>query len=245
MKILVISDIHANLPALNAVLEKESDADRIICAGDLVNYGYHPHEVIEIFRRTEIGTVCGNHDLEIIRNATLKRGERAVGFTKFTVEQMTGEDIEYLASLPRSLNFEADGVNYCVRHAYNTIERKNQFLLSLIGKDSLRAFDTRWKKYSNAPNAEKKCFILGHSHNACIFSLSDDRSVYNPGTLYYLKGRDERAYRAASYMVINDGIPEIRHCDYDNSENARLDRETNRFGASYYLNHLHGKQDDK
>ncbi len=233
MKILVISDVHANIFALDAVLKKEKDADKIICAGDLVNYGYFPHEVIERFKELDIPTVCGNHDLEIVRNATLKSGERAIGFTKFTVENVTKEDVEYLASLPRTIDFEADGITYCVRHAYNTIERKNQFLLSLIKKDSLRAFDTRWKRFSAFPDARQKCFILGHSHYASVFHLTDDRFVYNPGTLYYLKGPDQRDYQAATYMVIEDGIPVFKHCDYDNSVNARFDRETDRFGSSW------------
>ena len=233
MKILVISDVHANIYALNAVLEKESDADRIICAGDLVNYGYFPHEVIETFKKLNIPTVCGNHDLEIVRNATLKSGEKAIGFTKFTVEHVTDEDVKYLASLPRTLDFEADGITYCVRHAYNTIERKNQFLLSVIKRDSLRAFDSRWSRFSAYPDAETKCFIIGHSHYASIFHLSHDRFVYNPGTLYYGKGPDQRDYQQSTYLVIEDGIPVFRHCDYDNSVNARLDKETDRFGSSW------------
>lgn len=233
MKILVISDVHANIYALNAVLEEEADADKIICAGDLVNYGYFPHEVIETFRKLKIPTVCGNHDLEIVRNATLKSGERAIGFTKFTVGKLDKKDIEYLASLPRTLDFEADGITYCVRHAYNTIERKNQFLLSVINRDSLRAFDERWKRYSSFPGADKKCFILGHSHYASIFHLADDRFVYNPGTLYYGKGPDQRDYQSSTYLIIENGVPYFKHCDYDNTENARLDKETDRFGSSW------------
>ncbi len=233
MKILVISDVHANIFALDAVLKKEADADKIICAGDLVNYGYFPHEVIERFRELEIISVCGNHDLEIVRNATLKSGRRAIGFTKFTVENVTKEDVKYLASLPRTINFEADGVTYCVRHAYNTVERKNQFLLSVINRDSLRAFDSRWMRFSSYPDAAQKCFIIGHSHYASVFHLAHDRFVYNPGTLYYGKGPDQRDYQAATYMVINDGIPVFRHCDYDASVNLALDKKTDRFGSSW------------
>ena len=233
MKILVISDVHANIYALNAVLEKEADADKIICAGDLVNYGYFPHEVIETFKKLKIPTVCGNHDLEIVRNATLKSGKKAIGFTKFTVEKLGKKDIDYLASLPRTLDFEADGITYCVRHAYNTIERKNQFLLSVINRDSLRAFDERWKRYSAFPDAAKKCFILGHSHYASVFHLAQDRFVCNPGTLYYSKGPDQRDYQSSTYMIIEDGVPYFGHCDYDNTENARLDKQTDRFGSSW------------
>jgi hypothetical protein len=46
MKLLVVSDIHANWPALRAILEAEPDTDRAVCLGDLVNYGPHPAECV-------------------------------------------------------------------------------------------------------------------------------------------------------------------------------------------------------
>jgi len=51
MKILVMSDVHGNLEALRAVLDKESDADEVIFLGDFVDYGPSPNEVIDTLRR--------------------------------------------------------------------------------------------------------------------------------------------------------------------------------------------------
>jgi predicted phosphodiesterase len=61
MKILVISDLHANWPALEAVLAAES-FDCLMVRGDLVSYGPHPREVIDFVRRSAAVTVRGNHD---------------------------------------------------------------------------------------------------------------------------------------------------------------------------------------
>ncbi len=61
MKILVISDIHANWPALEAVIAAES-FDRLVVGGDLVSYGPHPREVVSFVRRQATVAVRGNHD---------------------------------------------------------------------------------------------------------------------------------------------------------------------------------------
>ena len=49
MKVLVVSDVHANIAALNTILEKEADYDILCCAGDYTDYGIYPAEVIERF----------------------------------------------------------------------------------------------------------------------------------------------------------------------------------------------------
>ena len=65
MRFAILSDIHGNLPALEAALElfARAGVDRYLCAGDLVGYGPFPNECVE--RIAELGAVCvaGNHDL--------------------------------------------------------------------------------------------------------------------------------------------------------------------------------------
>ena len=60
MKIVIVSDIHANLAALEALPEREFD--QLWCIGDLVDYGPRPHEVVKWVNRTSTVTVRGNHD---------------------------------------------------------------------------------------------------------------------------------------------------------------------------------------
>lgn len=67
MKVLVVSDVHANIAALNTILEKEADYDILCCAGDYTDYGIYPAEVIERFRNLKnTHLVYGNHDLHVI-----------------------------------------------------------------------------------------------------------------------------------------------------------------------------------
>ena len=66
MKILVLSDIHSNIFALEAIWKRERDSDLILCAGDLVDYGPHPKEVVDWVRAHSVICVQGNHDQFLI-----------------------------------------------------------------------------------------------------------------------------------------------------------------------------------
>jgi protein phosphatase len=61
MKLLMISDLHGNKEALHAILENVS-YDRVICMGDLVDYGPDPLAIIDWIRSNKIPTIRGNHD---------------------------------------------------------------------------------------------------------------------------------------------------------------------------------------
>ena len=68
--VAVITDIHANLPALEASLARirELGIERIYCGGDLVGYGPHPNEVCALIEEREIPTIYGNYDHAIARD---------------------------------------------------------------------------------------------------------------------------------------------------------------------------------
>src|ERR687883_46584 len=69
-RVAVITDIHANLPALKAALERidQLDVDAVYCGGDLVGYGPHPNEVCELIEARAIPTIYGNYDYAIARD---------------------------------------------------------------------------------------------------------------------------------------------------------------------------------
>ncbi|HEX9077163.1 MAG TPA: metallophosphoesterase family protein, partial [Anaerolineae bacterium] len=66
MRILLISDIHSNLAALDAVINEAGRFDRIWCLGDVVGYGPQPNECIERLRSFDLVCLAGNHDLAVI-----------------------------------------------------------------------------------------------------------------------------------------------------------------------------------
>ena len=66
MKLLIISDVHANHLSLEAIWRQEPDCDEVCCAGDLVDYGPFPHEVIDWMKKHNVKAVYGNHDRELL-----------------------------------------------------------------------------------------------------------------------------------------------------------------------------------
>lgn len=118
MKIAVISDIHANLPALEAVLADigKQKPDQIYCLGDLVNFAPWPNEVIELIRAHNIPTLCGNHDLAIGLNQsdfvfsyqTPEEREAGLKAIAYTNAVLTESNRLYLRALPKSIRFELE-----------------------------------------------------------------------------------------------------------------------------------------
>lgn len=216
MKILLISDIHANVVGLETVLLNQADADMVLCAGDVVHYGLYPHETIRMLREHNVRCVCGNHDLEILRRAKEGADAQEPGFVRYTLEHLTADDLQFLEALPRSFVFRADGVKYCLRHAYHVDELTNRFLQSVLEHDAIRAFDSRWERYVETPEPGRKCFLLGHTHMPSIIHVAEDRFVYNPGSLAYRLGKDQSDYAPVSCIVIEDGVPRILHYEWDN-----------------------------
>ena len=104
MRIAIISDIHGNLTALQAVLQdlgQQPPVDQLIVAGDLCLNGPYPREALERVQALNCPVIQGNTDLEIVTQAPQK-GEKKRTTVGWTREQIGAEGIAYLESLPFS-----------------------------------------------------------------------------------------------------------------------------------------------
>jgi diadenosine tetraphosphatase ApaH/serine/threonine PP2A family protein phosphatase len=105
MRLGIISDIHANLPALEAVLADagEHSLSEIWCLGDVVGYGASPNECTELVRERCTRCLAGNHDLAVLEAIELETfsptASRAVSWTQ---RQISKESLEFLGSLSPS-----------------------------------------------------------------------------------------------------------------------------------------------
>src|SRR5436190_2827590 len=103
MRILLVADIHANWPALQAI---EEPCDLCLCLGDLVDYGLEPAPCIDWVRRHAAHVVRGNHDHGAAQNVVVngKGGFKYLtGITRaLTRERLTEADLRYLSRLPVS-----------------------------------------------------------------------------------------------------------------------------------------------
>ncbi len=103
MKIGIIADIHANLVALDSVLQKLDACDEILCAGDVVGYYPYFNEVIEIFRQERIYSVIGNHDYAVVTGDHSQLDTYGKISVNFTRKRLDEKNKEWLGSLPYQL----------------------------------------------------------------------------------------------------------------------------------------------
>ena len=104
MKRLIISDIHANLAAFEAVLaDAEGEWEEIWCLGDLVGYGPDPNECVALLRQHEHTSLSGNHDWAVLGRLDIRSfndlARRAISWTQ---SQLNGGTRAYLETLPAS-----------------------------------------------------------------------------------------------------------------------------------------------
>ncbi len=169
MKYAIISDIHANLAALQKVLQRidECECDKIVCLGDIVGYGPFPNECCDIIQQKADICVVGNHDHAAIgRTSTEYFNKFAKSAMWWTIDELTAEHKAFLKSLPE--NAEENDLLFV--HAAPIEPLSWNYILSLYdAEDNFHAFDL------------KACFI-GHSHKPVVYSYEDGEFPSNePG----------------------------------------------------------------
>ena len=221
MRTLVISDIHANLPALNAVLEDAGSFSSTWCLGDLVGYGPDPNECVERVRSLP-GLVCikGNHDAAIL-------GE-------IDTQMFNPEARRSLAWLRSSLNelnrdWLAELDTYAVVGEVTLVHGSPrnpiwEYILNReIARENIGYFDTQ-------------ICLVGHTHVSCLYAMENEdpfsttlkqmenevpfqvpqKCILNPGSVGQPRDRDPRA----AYMIYDDEEEAwtYHRVAYDNSE---------------------------
>lgn len=125
--IALISDIHANLPALESVLKEIEDLGipHILCCGDIIGYGPHPRECVEILRERNVPCVLGNHDfyaLELRNHKALREAEDELhedpvwAGILHAVHELREDDFEWLLGLPSFLKLPGVIVGHAALH---------------------------------------------------------------------------------------------------------------------------------
>jgi hypothetical protein len=111
MKVLIISDVHANLWALRAVVHDAGPVDYVLCAGDIVSYGPDPRATLDSLRAQAVIAVRGNHDHAVATRADPQASPAkqplALAMRDWTRSQLEPADITWLTRLPLRLTHEA------------------------------------------------------------------------------------------------------------------------------------------
>ncbi len=200
MKIALFSDIHANWPALEAVLDDmdQRHPDLIFCLGDLVGYAPYPNEVIREIQRRKIPTIAGNYD-EGIGLASDNCGcayksdqEKAMGAISIAyTNQIVGEaERAFLKNLPRhlALDFEFDGEKFRLLLVHGSPRKINEYLFEDRDEKSLHRI---------LEQADADIMAFGHTHKPFHRVLANDNGTYrhaiNIGSVGKPKDGDPRA----------------------------------------------------
>ena len=192
MQILLITDIHANLPALQAVLDRYTGVDEVWCLGDVVEYGPSPSECIALVREHCCRVVQGNHDVSYAHEASHADNVWAA--------ERAPDDTEWLRGLPTSLTVTIDGLSYYLVHA----SPQNP----LGGTLWPHADPGQFEEALSIAGTDRVLF--GHSHMAFIHDI-DGRLLVNAGTIGQPRDGDYRA----QCMLIEDGAIRFERVDYD------------------------------
>lgn len=191
MRIGIVSDIHGNLPALEAVLDdlKPRHLDALYCLGDLVGYAAYPNEVTERIRAERIPTIMGNYD----DGVGFDRGECGCAYTdpvekqfgdqslEWTKAKVTAENRAYLRSLEKEIRFEVGGKSVLLVHG--SPRRINEYLFEDRPISSFQRL---------AASSHADIIVFGHTHRPYT-KVVDGVLFVNAGSVGKPKDGDWRA----------------------------------------------------
>ncbi|HLX13420.1 MAG TPA: metallophosphoesterase family protein, partial [Bacteroidota bacterium] len=206
MKIAIVSDIHANIEALNKALEivKTKGADEIVCLGDTVGYGASPNECVELIRATTDHVLLGNHDAAALDARVAEDfNPYAKSSAEWTALTLIEDHKKWMRKLPYTL--EIGGVLFVHSSPYEPQEW--HYILSPADA-----------QFNFNYFAQPICF-LGHSHVPGVFSddiwtksvMRDKRFIVNVGSVGQPRDNDPR---------LSFGIFDTDTWEYENVRSA-------------------------
>jgi predicted phosphodiesterase len=211
----ILSDVHANLPALSAVLidAARCGAAHVTCLGDLVGYHADVHATIALLRERRVSCVAGNHDLMAIGRLPHAGGPLARSSAAWTARELTAGERAFLEALPLMLHL-ADGTVLVHALPWSTETRLR----------SPRDFAEAVEGCRTASVTSNVCFT-GHTHVAAVVHVdAADRVTeswpsrfarhlgasgfwfVNPGSVGHPRDGD----RAARYVLYDDVCRTVR-----------------------------------
>jgi putative phosphoesterase len=218
-RVAVITDVHANLPALEGVLDaiEREGIDAVYCGGDLVGYGPHPNEVCRLIQERAIPTIYGNYDHAIARGledcgcAYRDRHDRELGqrSVEWTLEHTDERSKSFMHALPFDLRFELGGLR--VRLVHGSPRKVNEYLFE---DKPARTFERI------AAGADCDVLVFGHTHKPWIHEYGGVLFV-NCGSVGKPKDGDPRA----AFALLETGDAGVRtrieRVEYDAEAVAR------------------------
>lgn len=245
-KYAIISDIHCNALALEAVLKdiKERDIASIINLGDFFFGALEPEAVANLLRQNTMLSITGNTDREILEAIDNPAAKRKPGMDR-VVADLSAESIKWLRSLPKTTT--CDDIFFV---CHGTPESDNEYLLEKVTANGVFVYNDE-ELIAKTQAIKQRVILCGHSHVNRMVWLSNNKIILNPGSVglpaYLGTGEHRFAMESmsphAKYAVVSvDGeaidIEQIL-CDYDWTAAASIAKQNGNPDAARFL--LYGR----
>lgn len=207
MRIAFFSDIHANLPALEACLDSidKQKPDAVYCLGDLVGYNIWPNEIINEIRRRNIPTIAGNYDFGIGRSSDdcgcayktdVEKANGAVSIS-YTNQIVRPEERRYLRTLPSHIRLEYqlnEGEKFNLLMVHGSPRKINEYLfIDRDEKSLLRILE----------QADAHLMFFGHTHKPYHRILRDESGNYRHAINIGSVGKPKDGDNRGGYVIIS------------------------------------------
>ena len=207
-KTAVISDIHSNIYALEAVLQdiqKRKNIDEIICLGDVVGYYPYPNECIDLVKENCSLTLLGNHDAGVIQSEPqFCFNPTAWEMIVYTQENITKKNYDWLTSLPRKRVLEKNKKKMYLVHGspFSTFD----YFHANSKKSYISMLEEAYEKIKT------NFLMVGHTHMPVIVKTKKITFV-NPGAV----GQPRHGVPGANYAIVDlsSSKATLIHLDYD------------------------------
>jgi putative phosphoesterase len=213
MKIGLIADVHANVVALEAVLEDMGKkVDVILCAGDIVGYNPYPNETVELLKKYRVKCVRGNYDNAVITGDILWFNTVAQQTIRWTISHLTRDSMRFLETLPEHIDLNGLTVYH------GGPNRLQEFVYENDHERFCRVFDP----------FDVSVVVFGHTHMPLVETCGG-KTVLNPGSVGQPRDGDPRAcygiydtetkkfeihrvsydYKKVQQAIVEAGLPQL------------------------------------
>jgi putative phosphoesterase len=205
LKIAVISDIHSNLDAFEAVIANLPEHQEVVCLGDIVGYGPQPNEVVERLQQLEPNAVLmGNHDYAVVTGDSEGFSAHAAEAVEWTRRKISPDNQSYLASLKPSARLERDGRSLALFHG-SPRGPLTEYVFPGIQQATAREV---------VEEGGASIVLLGHTHMPMLYAF-DSEMLGNPGSVGQPRDGDCRASFAILSVMEAEISFEIRRVEYN------------------------------